>query len=98
MIDIYESGPRIKDGTSAVMFGMEEDRVQVDLGGAINDGLDEEKQEKPKQPRKRFIGRRTAAEHAERTSHTNGTIEDSCAVQGRFSLTYIKESIAKAGQ
>ena len=61
---------------------MEEDRAQADLGEAVDAELGVEKQEKQKQPRKRFIGRKEAAERAEKRGDTNGTIEDSGAIQG----------------
>lgn len=60
---------------------MEEDRAQVDLGKAFDAELGAEKQEKQKQPRKRFIGRKEAAERAEK-GDTSEIIEDSGAIQG----------------
>lgn len=61
---------------------MEEDRAQADLGEAVDAELDAEKQEKQKQPKKRFIGRKEAAERAEKRADTDATIEDSGALQG----------------
>lgn len=61
---------------------MEEDRAQADLGEAVDAESGAEKQEKLKQPRKRFIGRKEAAERAEKRGDTNGTIEDSGTIQG----------------
>lgn len=61
---------------------MESDRAQANLGDAIDDELEVDKQEKPKQPRRRFIGRKAAAERAELNGGSNGTIEDSGAIQG----------------
>lgn len=66
---------------------MEEDRAQVDLGGAVDAELGPENQQKQKQPRKRFVGRKEAAERAEKRSDTNGTIEDSGAIQGMQSAS-----------
>lgn len=57
---------------------MEEDRAQANLGA---DPLDPPLIEKPKQPKKRFVGRRNA-EKAETRLDANGTIKDSGAVQG----------------
>lgn len=61
---------------------MEADRAETDLGDSIIPELEAEEDEKPKQPRKRFIGRRAAAEKAEQRNGPNGTIEDSGAIQG----------------
>ena len=61
---------------------MEEDRAQADLGEAVDAEYCLEKQEKQKQPKKRFIGRKEAAERAEKRGDTNGTIEDSGTIQG----------------
>lgn len=61
---------------------MEEDRAQADLGEAVDAEFAAEKQGKQKQPRKRFIGRKEAAERAEKKGDTNSTIEDSGALQG----------------
>lgn len=66
---------------------MEEDRAQVDLGGAVDAELGLENQQKQKQPRKRFVGRKEAVERAEKRSDTNGTIEDSGAIQGMQSAS-----------
>ena len=74
---------------------MEEDRAKADLGVAINDEFDAEKQEKPKKPKKRFVGRRTAAEHTERTGPSNETIEDSGAVQGRLRHALNEDCLAE---
>ena len=61
---------------------MEVDRAQSDLGEAVDAELSAEHQQKQKQPRKRFIGRKEAAERAEKRGDTNKTIEDSGAIQG----------------
>ena len=71
---------------------MEEDRAQVDLGGAVDAELGLENQQKQKQPRKRFIGRKEAAERAEKRSDTDGTIEDSGAIQGMQNASKICRS------
>ncbi|KAL8932297.1 MAG: hypothetical protein Q9211_006397 [Gyalolechia sp. 1 TL-2023] len=60
---------------------MEEDRAQVNVGDAINADLREEKQEQPRQPRRRFIGRKTAAAIAQKNAEANGQLEDGAAVQ-----------------
>ena len=61
---------------------MEPDRAQTDLGEAVNAELLASKPDAVKQPKKRFIGRKAAAEKAEKSGGTNGTIEDSGAIQG----------------
>jgi 2-(3-amino-3-carboxypropyl)histidine synthase len=60
---------------------MEEDRVQVDLGIAAEIEEKEIQENALKQPKKRFIGRRAAAESAKSSSATP-SIEDSGAIKG----------------
>ena len=61
---------------------METDRVQTDLGEAVDAELSASKSDSLKQPKKRFIGRKAAAELAGKNGGSNGTIEDSGAIQG----------------
>ena len=61
---------------------MEQDRAQADLGEAVDAEISAEKREKQRQPRKRFIGRKEAAERGEARGNTDGTIEDSGNIQG----------------
>ena len=62
---------------------MESDRAQVDIGEAVDvEAIAEEKQQ-VRQPKRRFIGRKEAAERAQRSEVPNKSIEDSSAVQGR---------------
>ena len=51
---------------------MEEDRAQVDIGVAVDvqDGLEEAPSQR--QPKKRFVGRRQAAEAASSNASSNG--------------------------
>lgn len=56
--------------------------MQTNLGEAVHAELEPDRQEPPKQPKKRFIGRKAAAERAEENSSSNGTIEGSGAIQG----------------
>jgi 2-(3-amino-3-carboxypropyl)histidine synthase len=58
---------------------MEQDRQQADISTPELDG---EAVAVPKQPKKRFIGRRAAAEKAAAKGDTIGGIEDSGAIQG----------------
>lgn len=63
---------------------MEDDRAQVDLGIAAD--LEEAQAPEPvaRQPKKRFVGRRTAAEAAaSKNEKGSGTIEDAGAIQGK---------------
>ena len=60
---------------------MEFDRVQVDLGIAVEaEAVAEEKQQE-RQPRRRFIGRKEAAERAEGNGEPSASIKDKGAIQ-----------------
>ncbi len=63
---------------------MEEDRVQVDLGIAADLEAAHISQNAIKQPKRRFVGRRTAAEAAAKSTEGQvaSSIEDSGAIQG----------------
>lgn len=61
---------------------MEADRVESDVGKSIIPELEAAENERLKKPRKRFIGRRAAAEQEERKTGLHKTIEDSDAIQG----------------
>jgi hypothetical protein len=60
---------------------MEQDRQQADISTPELDG---EAVAVSKHPKKRFIGRRAAAEKAAAKGDTNGGIEDSGAIQGSY--------------
>ena len=60
---------------------MEDDRAQVDLGIAADIDIEETQDTAPRQPKKRFVGRKQAAEAALRDGNTG----DSGAVQGQNS-------------
>jgi hypothetical protein len=60
---------------------MEEDRLVTNLGPGVDDGFESEKIALPKQPKRRFIGRRAANQAAQNRS-AEGGIEDSAAIQG----------------
>ena len=62
---------------------MEVDRSEVDIGVAVDAELEAEKQ-KPRQPRRRFIGRRAAADRPENKGDSSGAIEESGAVQSGY--------------
>lgn len=61
---------------------MEDDRDKVDVGVAVDVELTAETTTAPatRLPKRRFVGRRAAAERAEKT--TNGSIEDTGAIRG----------------
>ena len=61
---------------------MEDDRADVNVGEFIDAELGMEEKQPVRQPKRRFIGRKEAAERAERTSGTNAIMEDSGALQG----------------
>ena len=65
---------------------MDSDRAQAGLGEAVVVELAADEQSKPKQPKKRFTGRKAAAERAEQNGSPNGTIEDSGVIQGIHEL------------
>ena len=63
---------------------MESDRELVDLGEAVDaDAIAAEKQ-RVRQPKRRFIGRKEAAERAERDGGQNKSKDEGDAVQGRW--------------
>jgi hypothetical protein len=61
---------------------MEEDRAEVDLGVAVDIEERLEEEEAQRQPKKRFVGRRQAAEAALKNGST-ASVEDSGAIQGK---------------
>jgi hypothetical protein len=63
---------------------MEDDRAEVDVGLAADIEASQPAPSPLKQPKKRFVGRRTAAEAASKSGGTSTAIEDSGAIQGRF--------------
>jgi hypothetical protein len=71
---------------------MEEDRAATNLGPEV-DLYTPEAPPSPKQPRKRFIGRRAAAERAAAKAQENGdqdAAEDANAVAGMVAIKYRK--------
>jgi 2-(3-amino-3-carboxypropyl)histidine synthase len=60
---------------------MEEDRIISNLGPDIEGEIEAEVSTPPKQPKRRFVGRR-AAEQAAQSKIVNGSIEDTGAIQG----------------
>jgi hypothetical protein len=60
---------------------MEEDRLATNLGPEDAEILQTEATSAPRQPKRRFVGRR-AAEAAATTNAPNGSIEESTAIQG----------------
>lgn len=60
---------------------MEDDRAATNLGPSAEDGIPEEPVAVPKQPKRRFVGRKTA-DAAAKPADPNSNIEDSSAIQG----------------
>ena len=60
---------------------MEDDRAETDLGIAAD--IEKTDESSKRQPKKRFVGRRQAAEAALKNG-ANSNVEDSGAVQGKF--------------
>lgn len=65
---------------------MEEDRLATNLGPEEAETLQTEASPSSKQPKRRFVGRRTA-EAAATANAPNGSIEESTAIQGVKSHT-----------
>jgi 2-(3-amino-3-carboxypropyl)histidine synthase len=60
---------------------MEEDRLSTNIGPDTTQDLETEITSPPKQPKRRFVGRK-AAEKAASSVTTDGNIEESSAIQG----------------
>ena len=73
---------------------MEEDRIATNLGPDLPSELNGEQSPAPKQPKKCFVGRRTAAEAAGSKATPNESIEDSGAIQGKNRATPIYGNIS----
>ena len=69
---------RARHGTST----MEEDRSATNLGPEVDQGITEEPAAVPRQPKRRFVGRKTAEKSGEQQADPNANIEDSSAIQG----------------
>jgi hypothetical protein len=82
-IILHPASPRDSNGDSDTI--MEEDRAATNVGPDVPD-LDETMASEPavvaKQPRKRFVGRKTGDKAAEPSTDPNANIEDSSAIQG----------------
>jgi 2-(3-amino-3-carboxypropyl)histidine synthase len=61
---------------------MEEDRIATNLGPEVADEIVEEPAAVPKQPKRRFVGRKTVEKSGEQQADPNANIEDSSAIQG----------------
>lgn len=75
----------------SITHKMEQDRQQADISTPELDG---EAIAVSKQPKKRFIGRRAAAEKAAAKGDTNGGIEDSGAIQGSYLVSKLHVKFA----
>jgi len=61
---------------------MEDDRAATNLGPDAEQGMPEEAVPVQKQPKRRFVGRKTAEKASEQQADPNANIEDSSAIQG----------------
>ena len=61
---------------------MEEDRAKVDVGAAVEAELSADRQEQPRVPKKRFIGRKTAAAQEGLQADGVESVENNGAIQG----------------
>lgn len=61
---------------------MEDDRAATNLGPDVDQGIVEESPSVPKQPKRRFVGRKTAEKASGQPLDPNANIEDSSAIQG----------------
>jgi hypothetical protein len=61
---------------------MEDDRAATNLGPDVDEGISEEPPAVSKQPRRRFVGRKTAEQGSGEQADPNANIEDSSAIQG----------------
>ena len=66
---------------------MEDDRAQVDLGVAVDLESSGEPVAVPRQPKRRFVGRRTADAQAQSPENgsTQGSTDERAVAQGRLS-------------
>ena len=71
---------------------MEQDRAVTNLGPTAEDEFSSEAPAVPKQPKRRFVGRKTA-ERAAGKMDPNANIEDSGAIQGMFCREFIGSAI-----
>lgn len=74
---------------------MDIDRAETNIGISVNANLESEVPEKLRQPARRFIGRRTAAERANKNEKSQSTIEDSGALQGLQNKCYLNTWLTK---
>lgn len=63
---------------------MEENRALADIGKTVDAKLETDIVSETRQPKKRFIGRRAAAELAQKKGDINSAIEDSGAIKGFY--------------
>lgn len=65
---------------------MDGDRSQANVEKFATTELPPRGEEKPREPKKRFVGRRTVAESASSKNDLSGTIEETGVVQGKFRM------------
>ena len=81
--------PRDAPELAATTTTMEEDRLATNLGPDSDEGMVEEPAPVSKQPKRRFVGRKTAEKSSEQPADPNANIEDSSAIQGVRCLSAI---------
>ena len=69
---------------------MEADRAEVNLDSGPDPQASAELVERPKQPRKRFVGRKAATEQQIKSENA---VEDSGALQGKIKIISYKERV-----
>lgn len=70
-----------RNALSRITHIMEDDRAATNLGPGVEDGISEEPIVAPKQPKRRFVGRKTA-DKGDQIVDPNANIEDTSAIQG----------------
>ncbi len=63
---------------------MEYDRAEVDIGEAVDVEAVMEDRQQARRPQKRFVGRKEAADRAQRAGEPSGTMEDIGTVQSQY--------------
>lgn len=64
---------------------MDEKRIQASVKNDATSELSARVEDRPREPRKRFVGRRTAAERVSTKSDSNSTIEETGVMKGEIS-------------
>jgi hypothetical protein len=65
---------------------MESDRIETNLGPILDQDLEPEQETVPKQPKRRFVGRKTADQYSQKVDKNGGIEESSSSLQGTVCL------------